>query len=326
MRCIATLLTFWNLAALAQDVRRPVELVDLGQFIRTRLRESFGPAKAMSSANGRWAVVFQARPVQGSQPSLSGAPSKDSKSIVVFGDARPRWVRLIDGMADGMTVAANGDICLRQRSSLNVSSLTILDSMGDLKGRETIGAASLALAPLMARMGWRAPSTLPDASEASSHDPYRTFYSAEVTVGLTGDRVGVIRTHFEDFQIYSADGKLLSRVDIDLDSAYRSIGEHVPKIPPSRQGGHHRMFWAVLGEDGLLHICLSGVNITVEPLRVAVIDPYTGTFLRIDRFLLPGSKVRISTANPNGSILPLRAAVGNRTVFLDDDTMVLAIY
>lgn len=328
------------ISAQALEVRNPAYVVDVGSVIRSNSQDSYAHALDLKASGSRWAMLVSTRPLQGPMPRLFEV-SPNARSMVISGDASSHWVQTIKGTADQITLSRNGDVYVKHKSASGDFSISVLNGHGGLKDTQRLNVEnSSSLLLLDGRVLLKTENGVSEINAAIQRDRKETtqvvsgsdseaaIRQVEVTFGLSGNRYAIFRTLTEDIRIFSAEGERLSRSQADLDAAYRSLGKAISRFAPDSdgQGGRSRVFWAAGGEDGYLYVCLSELNITREPIRLAVINPENGGLIKLLSFNLPRASVRVSNANPNGSILPTHGAVGDRILILDKELMLLTVY
>lgn len=221
----------------------------------------------VSQSHSRWAVLL--RPMQ-----------RHGGSAILTGDKHEQSVSVEVQAFDRIAMDRDHVIYLRHSGSRDVTVVSKWNAEKDEVESQSISETNAEPVVSEGRVNWKAHGSSNRhrrrlaPGEADSDIPEERF-----VFGLPAQRYMVFGALTEEVMTFDADGALAGMARVDLDSAYTSLGLHVPT--PDFQTGRRRVVSAAASSrEGLLYVQLSE-TLWTRPAPVAVFDPSTGRLLRV---------------------------------------------
>jgi hypothetical protein len=276
---------------------------------------------------GRWAAIVR-------QKSNDGSPVD---RIVTGIGAKHSAIKIISGRGLDVTFDLTGRLHVfqyRRNTEANVDVLT----WPDLNHLETyrVPSATRGALILNGSLRWHlGGGRFHRASDFDSTGQLREDRRFAVTattdpdqwewfLSVSGDRFVRVGSLREDISVFTENGELVAKAEIDLNTAYQRLGKNIVRFP--LEEGRSRIVWVgTRGEK--LYVQLSELP-AAGPACVAVIHAETGSFVDLVKLQLPTVESRRTVLFPTGQITPSKGRVGEdgHVVLVDEDAAVLALY
>lgn len=298
--------------------RRVLFLEETGKLL---LGTNHFAVRAATYSRDRWAVLVS---------------MEDKSCAVLAGDLTSESSFAVGPKLERLFLDASGRLTLARFDGVGFELLNQDWEGGTLTSAGTIG---LSVAPFYSdgKLMWRSLHADPAEVPPPTQTPYRVVQpvglppdtTAKILepryliVGLPAGRHVAFSDRTEQITLYEADGSLVGTAQADLDSAYRALGLTPRRVDPL--GNESRVMWASSSIEGELYVCLSQTPV-IGPAEIAVINPASGSLIRVLRAELPKAEMRKRPSNPEGVMSPSMVAMGDGLAILDNGAKVLSLY
>jgi hypothetical protein len=327
-RCLrASLFMTLSVTLFGTDLQsiQPAQVFNIAEAVRAKTGRTDFLIRDTCQRNGRWTTLIIFR--------------NTKEWLLAAGDAQGKMQLsgFMPGSADQLALDQYGISHVTLRTSAPKSTVVeIVDKTLTSLRRQTIPLAGIRPVFLGPNLFWKRDQTLiagypytASIEENGQQQSGRPPKEAHLLFGFQASNGSEpqwveLGLFSENISVLDRSGSVVSTVTAQLDEAYRTVGLAVP--PHSDPASEiTRISWAALARDGNLSICLSSLPLSL-PAYIAVIEPRTGSLVKMIVAELPTVLERVDQHNPRGRIYPIIGAADDQLVITDSPLGVAAVY